>query len=75
MTAFKEIARLLDKPYVLDQLACEHRDIFIAAFELYERPLRPKVKKESKYELRRLRHFAERLASLEAQSKGYHALH
>jgi hypothetical protein len=75
MTAFSEIQGLLNKPFLLQWLAREHRDIFDTAYELYERPFKPRAKDESGHDLQWLRHYLEKLAHLEAQSQGFLALH
>ena len=75
MTAFSEIAKLLDQPYVIQRLARTHRDIFETAYELYERPYRRRSKNEDSQDLQSLWHYLEKLAHLEAQSQGFLELH
>lgn len=75
MTAFADIQSLLDRPYLFQRLAREHRDIFDTAYELYERPFRRRSKNEKEHDLQWLWHYLEKLAHLEAQSQGFLALH
>ena len=66
MTAFADIQGLLDKPYLFQRLAREHRDIFDTAYELYERPFRRRSRHEEEHDLQWLWHYLEKLAHLEA---------
>ncbi len=75
MTAFSEVEKMLDKPFLFQRLAREHRDIFDTAYELYERPFKRRGRDAEAKDLQWLWHYLEKLAHLEAQSKGFLELH